>query len=67
MYNQELVEEMEHLERKIKFLESRCGAFEEARFVLIENLKDLQWLNSHGKTKAVHDEIDLIIKDLEEK
>jgi hypothetical protein len=64
MYNQEVIQEMEDLERTIKFLEKRCNAFEEARFVLRENLRDLQWLNSHGKTKAVHDEIDLILKDL---
>ena len=66
MYNQDLVEEMEHLVRQVKSLEARCSAFEESRFVVIQNLKDLQWLNSRGKTKAIHDELELIINDLEE-
>ena len=67
MYNQDLEEEMENLERKIKFLEARNSAFEEDRFVVIQNLKDIQWMNSHGKTKSIHEELELIIKDLEER
>jgi hypothetical protein len=66
MYNQDLVEEMEHLVRQVKFLEARNSDFEEKRFVVMQNLKYIQLLNSHGKTKEIHDELELMIKDLEE-
>lgn len=49
------------LEKKIASLEKRCEAQEQEFFTLLDILKDINWMNSHGKTKEIADEIEMIL------
>ena len=54
-------EYMENLEKKVASLERRCEAQEQEFFTLLDILKDINWMNSHGKTKEIADEIESIL------
>jgi len=61
MYNQDLVEEFEHLDRAYKQEQNRNYDLQEEIKCLLHSLEDIKKMNSLGKTKQIADEIDRIL------